>query len=234
MKKLLSLLLATAIVLSASACGKSDSTGASSADSGKSAPVEKASSSAEKKEEKNSSSTDYITYDDLPRTEKFWVRLDDGGEMAIEIDYPDIRFDTYGNGMGSENSLDYTIIAVNAENSMPDTSLEDAFLTLLNGDGGFHSVLRGVNRSTYSEMTPETEEITLECGKAAVKFTGIQHRDDYGTVSECPVYGYCTLCDDAPVIVCYLLFNEEAVDDATRAELAGYVDEMINTVRICE
>lgn len=224
MKKFVSLMMAMVFALSLCACG--DKSDTSTGDTG---------SATQSKGDSGKSSTDYLTYDDLPRTESFWVWPDEGDEFGFKIDYPDTRFDTCGNGMVSENSLDYSIVVAHAEKPMPGTSLEDAFSELLNGDSGFHSVLRSINSgATYTDMTPEIETVTLPCGKQAIKFTGTQNQDDYGTVTDCPVYGYCVLFEDVPVIVSYVLFDADKVDDGTLDEIKGYVDEMVNTIRAGE
>lgn len=99
--------------------------------------------------------------------------------------------------------------------NMPDTNLEKAFLTLLNG-----------------EMTPNMEYVTLDSGREAIKFEGIQSQDDYGTYRDCPVYGHAVMCEDVPVIVSYIIINADNVDEDTQMEMVHVVDEMVNTIRM--
>lgn len=154
MKRFFAVISALAILLSLFACGgkttddQNDGSTDGSSDSLSSDPSDI-----------DSHTADHLKYEDLPRTETFVIWSEDD-HPCIEIDYPDVRFDTHGNGMGSENSLDYSIVTVNAEQRMPDTSLDDAFMTLLNGEDGFHSVLKMVNRSSYADITPEKETVT--------------------------------------------------------------------------
>lgn len=225
MKRFFAVISALAILLSLFACGgkttddQNDGSTDGSSDSLSSDPSDI-----------DSHTADHLKYEDLPRTETFVIWSEDD-HPCIEIDYPDVRFDTHGNGMGSENSLDYSIVTVNAEQRMPDTSLDDAFMTLLNGEDGFHSVLKMVNRSSYADITPEKETVTLACGREAIGFSGIQPSDDYGTLTDCPIFGYCTFCNDIPVIVCCILFNPDNVGNEKLGELQHYVEEMINTAR---
>lgn len=65
-------------------------------------------------------------------------------------------------------------------------------------------------------------------------FEDVQPADDYGTELNCPVYGYGFSHDGVPFIVAYIVMDEAAADDAKRAEMKGYVDEMVNTVRAAQ
>lgn len=126
---------------------------------------------------------------------------------------------------------------------MPKASLEDAFCALLNGEGGLHAALRMANRADYSEASPRTKFVTLDCGKEAILFSGIQQMDDYGTLSDRPIWGCGTLVDDIPVIVCYIIFDEAGLEadlldglegTLSAEEMEHYVVEIVNTVRIVE
>lgn len=232
MKKYLSLLLALVFVMSLCACGgEKTETPAKDLDSDMGITLEEHDSG-----NSNTSATAAtpLTYDDLPRTKAFWIWPEEGDEFGFRIDYPNTRFDTHGNGMGSEDSLDYSIVVAHSQNTMAGMTLEDAFMEFLNGSGGFHSVLKTVNRATYSEMTPDTETVTLPCGRKAIKFSGIQSYDDYGTLADCPIYGYCVMYETVPVIVCHILFKADAVDSTTLSTLTSQVDEMVNTIRPAE
>lgn len=229
MKKLLSLLLALSLALSLCACG--GSAGSTSAPvASDDAPAADTSSAAPTEEKTEAPAAGYLTYDDLTNTESFWLQTD-AGEVKLQCDYPSgFSFDTHGTGMGSENDTAFSIVMAHAEQPMPDASLEDAFCALLNGD--FHSVLRQVYSGSYGEAAPEPETVTLDCGREAIRFSGIQPIDDYGTPIDAPIWGYGMLLDGIPVIVCYVVFKEEAVAEDRLTELAHYVEEMANTVRI--
>lgn len=229
MKRFLAIISALAILLSLFACGGKESTDSDTPSDGTNESDEGSDTPAES----DSSSSDYLTYEDLPRTESFTIWSEEN-RPSIKIDYPDFRFDSHGNGMGSEDSFHYSIVTVNGENRLPDSTLDDAFMTLLNGEDGFHAILRMVYHADYSELEPETETITLPCGREAIKFSGTQHVDNYGTLYDSPIYGYCTLCNDIPVIVCCILLHPDEVSNSKALELQNYVDEMINTVRYVE
>lgn len=244
MKKLLALLLSLAMLLALCACGGDSGSGGGTqpdpAPSGTS--VGQAKDDPVQTQPIDAGAT-HLSYEDLTETENFWLWLDEG-DIQLQIDYPfGFRFDGHGNGMGSESSWYFAIVMTHSEQPMPDTSLEDAFYTLLNGEDGFHSILRMVNKADYDDVTPETEVVTLDSGREAIHFSGTQHMDDYGTIADCPIWGYCTLLDDIPVIVCYVIFDEEGLESDRLEESARYcspedmehyVTEMINTVRIVE
>lgn len=71
-------------------------------------------------------------------------------------------------------------------------------------------------------------------GTPALLFEDVQPADDYGTELNCPVYGYGFSHDGVPFIVAYIVMDEAAADDTKRAEMKGYVDEMVNTVRAAQ
>lgn len=236
MKKLLALLLALVMALSLVACGGGDSTpsGGDAADDG--AAVTDNDTPDTPDTAGDDHDHDYLTYDDLTRTESFYVWTDDAGDFGFEIDCPDVPFDSHGWGIGSEDSVDYAIVVAHPERPVVNggATLEEAFWALLNGESAYHSILKAVNNATYGEATPETERFSLDCGCEAIAFSGTQPRDDYGTLYDCPVYGYCTFVEGVPVIVSYILFDPANVDTATETQLAHYVDEMVNTLRPTE
>lgn len=209
MKKLLSLLLALAFVLSLCACGSggnsagtpSTPTPGSDTPSTVTSPAVTASGDP-KKDEPEPSAPGYLTYDDLDETETFYLWLDEG-ELSFQIDYPGgFRFENYGSGLGSEDSFYFSIVEAHTEQPQYGASLEDAFYTLLNGEDGLHAILRMVKSAAYDEITPEIEFVTLDSGREAIFFSGFQHMDDYyGAIADCPIWGYCTMLDDIPVIV---------------------------------
>lgn len=232
MKKYLSLLLTLAFIMSLCACGEEKTdVSAKDSDSDMGIILEEHNNG---NSDINSTSVAPLAYDDLPRTASFRIQSEERGEFGFSIDYSNTRFDTHGNSMSSEDSLDYSIVVAHSKSTMPEKALEDAFSEFLNGSGGFHSVLMTVNFATYSEMTPKTETVTLPCGRKAVKFSGIQSCDDNGTLADYPIYGYCVMYENVPVIVCHILFNADAVDSTTLSKLTAQVDEMVNTIRPAE
>lgn len=245
MKKILALLLALAMALSLCACG-GDGTGTEGGGgAGDPVQIDPAPSGASDAQPKDDDpvqaqpvdvNATHLAYDDLTRTERMSVWPDDDELFHYEIDCPDFRFETYGWGIGSEHSLEYAIVAANPKRPVlhADTSLADAFEQLLNGTGGYHSVLKSVDRASYADIVPETTALTLDCGREAIRFTATVQQDDYGTLTDCPLYGYCTLLNGMPVIVSYIVLEPDKVDDDTLALAAHYVDEMVNTLRIVE
>lgn len=266
-KKITALLLACLLAASSlTACGSDASSGNAGADGSQNggAQDEKADSSktgqssekaqddggaqdadtdASSEEQQTAGGDGYLSYDDLPNEQSFILWLDEGN-IRFKCNYPDsFAFEGSANGMGSENSVAFSLVMAHSEQLMPDTSLEDALYALLKGDE-FHHTLRRVNRATYDDMTPdETESVTLDCGREALRFSGLQHMDDYGTTADCPIYGYCTMLNDIPVIICYIIFDEEKYEEDRLAEsehyyspdeLDHYIQEMLNTLRIAE
>lgn len=243
MKKLLALLLALAMTLSLCACGGDSSGGGTQP-----VPAGTSDGQTEENDPEQTQPADtgaaYLTYDDLAQTSNSWVRLDEG-DVKLQIDHPSgFAFEGQaGHDVASTNNYCFSMLMTHAEEPMPGASLEDAFYALLNGENGLHSTLRMINRASYSEVSPETEIVTLDCGKEAILFSGIQQLDDYGTLSDCPIWGYCTMLDEVPVIVCYVIFDVESYEEGVASERNGfiptedmehYVTEMINTVRIVE
>lgn len=244
MKKLLALLLSLAMLLSLAACGGGDTTTGGGTQPAPSGVSDGQTEGDPVQTQPVDTGATYLSYEDLTMTHNSWVRLDEG-DIQLQVDSPSgFAFEGQaGHDVASTNNYCFTMLMTHSEILMPDTSLEDAFYALLNGDDGLHSTLRRVNRATYSEVTPETETVTLDCGREAILFSGIQQLDDYGTLSDCPIWGYCTMLDDIPVIVCYVIFDVESYEEGVASERNGfipiedmehYVTEMINTVRIAE
>lgn len=174
-------------------------------------------------DDNNSTDVNYKTFGDLPRSQRM-------GDLDIYINTADYRTEGYGYGFATSDSLNYAIITASASTANPGVSIDDAFATTFNDD--YHSILMQFRRATYAEFTPQiTDRVTLACGAEAIKFEGKQPANDYGTESEYYIYGYGFVFNDVPMIVSYVVTDESAVDDAKKAELAGYVDEMIQTVR---
>lgn len=74
----------------------------------------------------------------------------------------------------------------------------------------------------------------LTDGSPALLFEDVQPADDYGTELNCPIYGYGFSHDGVPFIVAYIVMDETAADEAKCAEMKGYVDEMVSTVRAAQ
>lgn len=231
MRRLKMLVLTVMLVFSITACGKED-TSLKNEETGGEIVSDKEDSSATE----NENTGDYISYDDLTRTETLYVWPDDGDSFGYAIDCPDVLFDSYGWGIGSEDSTDYSIVVAHQERPVLNSgmSLEEAFLDVLNGEDAYHAILRSVFLASYGEVEPEMETVTLDSGQEAIRFSGMQSQYDYGYDEECPIYGYCVFCGNAPVIVSYIVLDPDEVDEDTVDMLADYVDRMVNTIRIVE
>lgn len=234
MKKLPVLLLLSMFTLgSLCGCGSesADTSDAASPDTPSQEVQTDDSAESQDTDNEKSSGAEYLTYDDLTREQRLAVDID----HYIVVSLP-IPCEGTGNGFTTHGyiSTNYYYVAVCGSEIMPDADLEESFLELLNRDGnhGYHSTLNMASHGDYDEMTPEMEYVTLDTGAEAIRFTGIQHKDDYGTPYDCVVYGYATMCNDIPVIVSYLIEDEDSVDEATKTELKHFVDEMINTVHL--
>ena len=239
MKRIPALFLALVMSLSLCACGGDSSGGGTQSVPGGASDAPAAGNEPEQTQPADTGAA-YLTYDDLTETHNSWV-----GDVKLQLDHPSgFAFEGQaGHDVASTNNYCFTMLMTHSTEPMPDTSLEDAFYALLNGEDGLHSTLRMVNRATYNELSPETETVTLDCGREAVKFSGIQSIDDYGTLSDCPIWGYCTMLDEVPVIVCYVIFDVESFEEGVASERKGfisiddmehYVTEMVNTVRVAE
>ena len=142
---------------------------------------------------------------------------------------PDWHAEGYGCGFAlTEQGSNQYAIVVACGYAAEDAPLEEAFSALYNDT--FNGILMQNYRAKYAQVTPETAEVTLADGSAALLFDGIQTADDYGTDLSCPIYGYGFSHDGVPFIVAYIVMDESAADDAKRDEMKGYVDEMVNTV----
>lgn len=149
------------------------------------------------------------------------------------IAIPDWHAESYGLGFAltEKGSTGYAIVAA-CGYPMDGDSLEEAFSALYTD--GYNGILMQNYRAKYDATTPSTTEVTLADGSPALLFEDIQHADDYGTELNCPVYGYGFIYNGTPFIVSYIVMDEAAADDAKRAEMQSYVDEMVNTVRAAQ
>lgn len=146
-----------------------------------------------------------------------------------QIATPDWHAESYGCGfaLNEKENKAYAIV-VACGSGAGETPLAEAFSALYNDT--FNGILMQNYRAKYAEFTPATTEVKLADGSAALRFADTQPADDYGTAMSCPVYGYSFSHDGVPFIVAYIVMDESAADDAKRAEMQGYVDEMVNTV----
>ena len=142
---------------------------------------------------------------------------------------PDWHTEGYGCGFALTEKSDKYAIVVACGSEKVDSPLKDALSALY--DDTFNGILMQNYRAKYAQFALETTEVKLADGSAALLFDGIQTADDYGTALNCPIYGYCFSHDGVPFIVAYIVMDESAADEAKRAEMKGYVDEMTNTVR---
>lgn|GEM_PF-4376727 len=118
------------------------------------------------------------------------------------------------------------------EEIAPGAVVDDIFPAFYNSDA-FINTFKSFSRATYAEFTPATTEAVTINGYDAIKFTGVQEADDYGTARTYDVYGYCAVINDLPVIIVGV--TEQGKDQDTeelRAEQIHYVDEMIQTARV--
>lgn len=152
---------------------------------------------------------------------------------AIDPHYRIATPDWYAEGYGCGFALNekgnkaYAIVAACGAGA-EETPLAEAFSALYNDT--FNGILMQNYRAKYAEFTPASTEVKLADGSPALRFADTQPADDYGTAMSCPVYGYGFSHDGVPFIVAYIVMDESAADDAKRAEMQGYVDEMVNTV----
>lgn len=213
MKRITSLVLAVLMLVAAlCGCGKDTAAGnnitVSASDTGK---------SSEKVGKTDASSNLPKTYE-IAATDPHYI-----------VATPDWHAEGYGCGFAlTEKSNNKYAIVVACGSAAEEAPLKDAFSALYNDT--FNGILMQNYRAKYAQFGLETTETKLADGSAALLFDGIQTADDYGTELNCPIYGYGFSCDGVPFIVAYIVMDESAADDAKRAEMKGYVDEMINTV----
>lgn len=173
-----------------------------------------------------------LSFADLPRTESIGAGYLNASTVAedlyLEADVPDIRTESFGYGFITSDSLDYAIVVASEITTVPDVTAADAFPEVYSDD--FRSMLVNFNRAKYAELSlSSTEEVTV-CGSDAIRFTGVQTADDYGTAYNYDVYGYCLVYADVPIVVAAVTLQEK-VDADTVSTLTHYVDEIVQTVR---
>lgn len=219
MKKFLALILAV-LTLTAALCGCGDTAAPGTADND--TPV-----SAPDADETGSSGKAVVTTS-LPGT--FEIAATDPHYI---IATPDWHAESYGCGFAlTENGSNAYAIVTACGYGTEEGSLEEVFSALYNDT--FNGILMQNYRAKYAEFTPAYTETTLADGSPALLFEDVQPADDYGTALSCPIYGYGFSHDGVPFIVAYIVMDETAADDAKCAEMKGYVDEMVNTVRAAQ
>ena len=172
--------------------------------------------------------TNYVTFEDLTRTQ-YCATL--ACDWKLEADAPTL-VEFVGNGFYTDNYVYSSIFVGCAEEIALGAVVEDIFPSFYNSDA-FINTFKSFSRATYAEFTPATAEAVTINGFDAIKFTGVQEADDYGTPRTYDVYGYCAVINDLPVIVVGV--TEQGKDQDTeelRAEQIHYVDEMIQTARV--
>ena len=209
MKRILALVLAISCILVVCGCGDNEGKDVSDVSGNPSG-------------ENGQSNVTYKTFDDLTRTQRV-------PNFDIYLDIP-LYVETGGHGFVSQTSRDYAIVVACSREARSDISVDDDFADVMNDT--YHNLVNSFNDFKCEDYTPDTiDTVTLPCGAEAIKFEGIQPADCWGTPKECYLYGYSFVFNDVLIIVSYIVFNDSAVDDATRAELANYIDEMVQTVR---
>ncbi len=205
------LMLATALC----GCGGDSASGSSSKDS----PASTA--SAEKSDSKTTADTSLPKTYEIAATDPHYI-----------IATPDWQAEGYGRGfaLNEKGNKNYAIVVACGYSA--EGTLEEAFSTVYNDT--FNGILMQNYRAKYAEFTPETTEVKLANGSSALRFSGIQPADDYGTELNCPVYGYGFNYDGVPLIVAYIVMDEAAANNAKRDEMKDYVDEMVNTLRAAQ
>ncbi len=220
MKKLSALILAV-LMLAAVLCGCGKDAAAPAPSNDNTVSTSDTGENGEKGDKADVSSSLPTTYE-IAATDPHYI-----------IATPDWHAEGYGCGFAlTENGNNQYAIVAACGYAAEDAPLEEAFAALYNDT--FNGILMQNYRAKYAQVTPETTEAKLADGSAALLFDGIQTADDYGTELNCPIYGYGFSCDGVPFIVAYIVMDESAADDAKRAEMKGYVDEMINTVRAAQ
>ena len=219
MKRILALILA-AFMLSAALCGCGNESADDNANKDNSAAVsDKAKTDSENKKDGAAASGKLTGTYEIAATDPHYI-----------ISTPDWQAEGYGRGfaLNEKGNKNYAIVAVCGDGIGGD-SLNEVFEALYNDD--FSGILMQNYRAKYADFALETTEVKLADGSTAIRFSGMQPADDYGTELNCPVYGYGFYHDDVPFIIAYIVMDESAADDAKRAEMKEYVDEMVGTVR---
>lgn len=222
MKKILAFVLAALMLAALCACGG----GSAPAGTESAAPVSTAPTAAgndaESGESKDAPASELPASFEIAATEPHYF-----------VATPDWNAEGYGCGFAltEGGSKDYAIVVACGYGGEEGT-LEEVVTALYNDT--FHGILMQNYRAKYAELRPAFTETMLADGTPALCFEEVQPADDYGTELSCPVYGYAFRCGDTPFIVASVVMNGDAVDDAKRAEMQGYVVQMAESVRATE
>ena len=225
MKRFLAFVLAISCMFTVCSCGGNKGKDISGTSSDQSAESDRNSQSDEGSQPNESKAKDvtYKTFDDFTRTQRV-------AAYDIYFDVPVYVETSCGCGFISHNSRDYAIVVASSHEAQPNLSVETDFADIMNTS--YHSIIRDFNDFKCEDYTPDTiDTVTLPCGVEAIKFEGIQPADKFGTPKESYLYGYSFVFNDVLLIVSYTVFDDSAVDDATREELTDYIDRMVQTVR---
>lgn len=240
--KYVSILSALTLTLFLTACGSSGSSTNGSAASKENASGQSSTASVESTDKDTSSAasdaseadnaggsgSEYLTFDDLTQTQYCMTSACD---WQLDVDIP-TRVDFIGKGFYTENYTYASILVGCAEASMPGAVVDDIFPSLYNSDD-FINVFNAFSRAKYAEFTPDTTESVTINGHDAIKFTGVQEADDYGTARTYDVYGYFAVINDLPVFVVGVTEQGQEQDtEELRSQQIHFVDEMIQTARV--
>lgn len=159
-------------------------------------------------------------YADLTMTRRIGV-IDDAW-----IDLPNWREDGNETCTVAEYLNYYIIAAISKENF--------DFDELFNNEVK-PSLKHFVDKGTYEDFVPDKkEEVVLNNGIKALKFSGILTMDSYGDTYNYPAYGYYFKYNNYPVIVMSLETEKGGKDlnsEDERNKTNKYVDQVVETIR---
>ena len=219
MKKVLAVILAL-LCMTATICGCGDNKETSSSSASNSSDTSSEVSS--QTDDKKSDDVTFKEFEDLPKTMRLSCIEDKDEDRKTAF------INTIDTKEGSDEiafSVKYGdgcyIDAATSSISMPGAKTDDNFFT-----NYYYYFVKKYFNDTFPQIT---EKVTLACGVEALKFEcDSPSDDDYKDTIHQSGYGF--VFNDMPIIVFYSASNNK-VDDAKKAELQGYIDEMIQTVR---
>lgn len=219
MKKVLAVILAL-LCMTATICGCGDKKETSSSSASNSSKTSSEVSS--QTDDKKADDVTFKEFEDLPKTMEL-ICIDDKDED---------RKTAFINTIDTKNGSDLTsfsvkygdgcyIDAATSNVSMPGAKTDDYFFT-----NYYYYFVKMWFNDTFPQIT---DNVTLACGVEALKFEcDCPDEENYKDTIHRSGYGF--VFNDMPIIVFYSASNNK-VDDAKKAELQGYIDEMIQTVR---